>query len=272
MIFAELALYLATPVDRTTRNLGLLWESITLWSRGIRHRRLWAGHHANCQAVVDEVVAGLAQRRKVLVLGSGLVRDVPLERLCEAFDEVILVDAVHLPLVRLSMARRPKVRLVTRDLTGIMPWLAGEAEGRGDPVADFVADPAIDLVISANLLSQLAWPVEDWLEEDAARVPRFPADLPRRCIAWHLEDLARFKGRVCLLSDVEMTERDRAGKVTDRLGLMRGETLPPPDESWDWVVASFGEAAKDREYVHRVCAWRNLFPSSPAEEGITVTD
>lgn len=260
MIFAELALYLATPVDRTTRSLGLLWESVTLWSRGIRHRKLWAGHHARCQAAVKDVIATLVRRRKVLVLGSGFVRDVPLPELCAAFEEVILVDAVHLPLVRLAMARRRNVRLVTRDLSGIMAWLAGKAQGRADPVADFVADAAIDLVISANLLSQFAWPIEDWLEEDEMRASRFPADLPRRCIAWHLDDLRRFKGRVCLLSDVEMTERDRAGTITDRLDLMRGEPLPPPDESWDWVVAPFGEAAKDREYVHRVCAWRDFRP------------
>lgn len=266
MVVAELALYLATPVDRTTRSLGLLWESVTLWSRGLRHRKLWAGHHAHCKAAVSAAVAGLKQRRKVLVLGSGLVRDVPLDMLCEAFDEVILVDAVHLPLVRLAMTRRPKVRLVTRDLSGIMPWLAGKAEGRSDPVADFVADEAIDLVISANLLSQLAWPIEDWLEEDAARAARFPADLPRRCIAWHLSDLGRFSGQVCLLSDVEMVERDRSGAVTDRLDLMRGESLPPADENWDWPVAPFGEAARDREYVHRVCAWRNFFPSPLAGE------
>lgn len=258
MVLAELALYVATPVDRTTRSLGLLWESVTLWSRGLRHRRLWATHHARCQAVVNEVVAVLERRRKALVLGSGMVRDVPLARLCEAFEEVILVDAVHLPPVWLAMARRPKVRLVTRDLSGVMAWLAGEAAGRADPVADFVADEAIDLVISANLLSQLAWPVEDWLEEDEKRAARFPADLARRCIAWHLDDLGRFRGHVCLLSDVEMTERDRAGAVTDRLDLMRGESLPPADEGWDWLVAPFGEAAKDREYLHKVCAWRDF--------------
>lgn len=266
MVVAELALYLATPVDRTTRSLGLLWESVTLWSRGLRHRKLWAAHHARCQAAVGQAVSELRQRRKVLVLGSGLVRDVPLDQLCAVFDEVILVDAVHLPLVRLAMARRPKVRLVTRDLSGIMPWLAGTAAGRGDPVADFVADEAIDLIISANLLSQLAWPVEDWLEEDAKRAARFPADLPRLCIAWHRDDLRRFRGRVCLLSDVEMTERDRSGTVTDRLDLMRGASLPPPDESWDWTVAPFGEAARDREYVHRVGAWRD-FNSVEAKRG-----
>ena len=124
--------------------------------------------------------------------------------------------------------------------------------------AGLVAYPAVDLVVSANLLSQLAWPVADWLEDNPARAAALPDDLPARCIAWHLDDLARFKGHVCLISDVEMVERDRAGTITDRLDLTRDVTLPAPDESWDWPVAPFGEAERDRESIHRVGAWRNF--------------
>ena len=40
--------------------------------------------------------------------------------------------------------------------------------------------------------------------------------------------------------------------MTRRLDLMRGNALPPLDESWDWPVAPFGEAAPDRETVHRI--------------------
>jgi ethanolamine utilization microcompartment shell protein EutS len=192
------------------------------------------------------------------VLGSGLVRDVPLAALCDSFGEVVLVDIVHLPLVRLRLWRQDKVGLLTRDLTGVMAWLAGEAEGRQDPLADLVADETVDLVVSANLLSQLAWPVADWLEDHPARAGAFPADLPARCIAWHLGDLARFRGHVCLIGDVEMVERDREGAIHERLDLTYGVPLPPEDESWLWPVAPFGEAERDREYVHRVCAWHRF--------------
>jgi hypothetical protein len=257
-MLAELALRLITPAGRMTRRLGLLSESTALWARGLRHRKAWAAHHGRCRAVVADVLAALPSRRCVVVLGSGLVRDVPLDLLCASFARVLLVDAVHLPPVRLRMAFRRKVTLVTRDLSGVMGWLAGESERRVDPVADLVADAGIDLVISANLLSQLAWPVEDWLEENPERAAAFPADLPARCIAWHLDDLARFPGRVVLLSDVEMVERDRAGAVIERLDLMRGVALPVPDESWDWPVSPFGEIGRDREAVHRVGAWRNF--------------
>lgn len=255
-MLAELALRLATPASRMARRLGLVDESVALWSRGVRQRRAWAEHHARCRAVVAQAVAALPRRRTAVILGSGLLRDVPLGLLAANFERVLLIDAVHLPQIRLAMHFRRNVTLLSRDLSGVMAWLAGESHDRVEPLADLAADPAVDLVVSANLLSQLAWPIEDWLADHPDAT--VPDDLPPRCIAWHLADLRRFRGHVILLSDVEMIERDRAGIVTDRLDLMRGVALPPPDESWHWPVAPFGEAARNRESIHRVGAWQGF--------------
>ena len=253
-----MALWLVTPANRMTRRLGLLTESVSLWARGLRQRKAWADHHTRCRAVVAEIIVTLPQRRTAVILGSGMLRDVPIEELSAKFERVLLIDAVHLPPVRLRMHFHRNVDLVTQDLSGVMGWLAGESDRRLDPLPDLAADPAVDLVVSANLLSQLAWPVEHWLEDHPAETKRLPADLPARCIAWHLADLRRFPGRVVLLSDVEMIERDRAGAITERLDLMRGISLPPADENWDWPVAPFGEADRDRENIHRVQAWRDF--------------
>jgi len=259
-MLAELALRALTPAAPLARQFGLLQESVALWSRGRRQRRAWEPHQASCREFIAAVAAGLPQKRKVVILGSGLARDIPLAALCTGFTEVMLVDLVHLPLLRLKLLPRRNLRFVTRDLTGAMAWLAGEADSRQDPLADLIADREVDLVVSANLLSQLAWPVADWLDDHPARAATLPADLaadlPARCVAWHLEDLARFEGHACLISDVEMVERDRDGAIHDRLDLTYGAKLPPEDESWLWPVAPFGEAARDREFVHRVCAWR----------------
>ncbi|MCP4564006.1 MAG: hypothetical protein GY873_30405 [Bosea sp.] len=255
-MLAELALQALTPAGPLARRFGLLREGIALWSRGRRQRKAWEPHRARCRAIIAEVAASLPRRRKVVVLGSGPVRDIPLDALCASFDEVVLVDIVHLPLLRLKLWRQPKISLLSRDLTGAMAWLAGDVESRQDPLADLVADGSVDLVISANLLSQLAWPVADWLEENPARAAALPDNLPARCIAWHLDDLARFKGHICLISDVEMVERDRSGAIHERLDLMYGVKLPQEDESWLWPVAPFGEAERKREYVHKVHVWR----------------
>ena len=257
-MLAEIALWLSTPAARMTQRLGLVSESIALWARGRRQHQAWAEHHARCRALIEGVVAQLPRHRTVAVLGSGLLRDISVPRLRSRFERVLLIDAVHLPQIRLAAAFQPNVTLVTRDLSGVMGWLSGENNSRIDPVADLVADETLDLVISANLMSQFGWPVADWLEDNPARAAALPPDLPARCIAWHRDDLARFAGRVVLLTDVAMVERDRSGAVIDRFDLMRGTYLPPPDESWDWQVAPFGEAAPDRETVHRVGGWRDF--------------
>jgi hypothetical protein len=257
-VLAEFALQLLTPAGRMTRRLGLVGESTALWARGLRQRRAWAAHHRRCREVVAAVIDTLPAHRSVVVMGSGLMRDVSLGLLRRRFARVMLVDAVHLPQIRLRAAAHRNVTLLTRDLTGIMGWLGGDTTGRVDPVADLVADPAIDLVISANLLSQLAWPVEDWLEAHPDAAGAVPADLPQRCIAWHLEDLSRFNARICLISDIETVTRDAAGEIVERFDLMRGVAVPATDLGWEWPVAPLGEESRDREIVHQVRAWPDL--------------
>ncbi|MFO1149619.1 MAG: hypothetical protein U1E62_14680 [Alsobacter sp.] len=253
----ELVLQLLTTAPRPLRRMGLVKDSIGLWSRGTRRRGDWLAHEERCHAAVRQALAGLTRRRTALVLGSGLLRDVPFPDLARAFDRVILVDAVHLPMVRLAAGRHPRVTLLTRDLTGLSAWLAGEAQGRQDPLGDLVADHSVDFVLSANVLSQLPLGVETFLDRNPARAKAMPPGLADRTVGWHLEDLARFSGALCLLTDVEMREEDRAGRVTDRLDLMRGHALPVPDAAWDWPVAPFGELERDRSYVHRVHAYRD---------------
>ena len=117
----------------------------------------------------------------------------------------------------------------------------------------FRQDETIDLVISANLLSQMPIGVEAALEtRSQSEQPCCRQDLPARTVQAHLDDLDAFKCRVCLLTDVEMLERDRTGAVTDRLDLLHGVTLPEPDDRWSWTVAPFGEEERNFEYVHSV--------------------
>ena len=256
-MLAELLLSAITPATSPIRRMGLVGASIGLWSRAGRRWKEWAPHEERCHAVVRRAMESLPRYRTVLVLGSGLVRDVPLSDLLARFERVVLVDAVHLPAVRLRMAFKKRVQLVTCDLSGMAEWLAGTAGSRRDPLSPFRDDETIDLVISANLLSQMPIGVERALERDARRAAILPADLPARTVQAHLDDLDAFRCRVCLLTDVEMLERDRTGAVTDRLDLLHGIALPEPDERWFWTVAPFGEEERNLEYVHTVHGYAN---------------
>src|SRR5688572_12792883 len=91
-------------------------SSVNLWARAGRCTKDWAPHEAQCQDFIRETVAGMKERRTVVVLGSGLLRDVPVAFLAKTFDTVVLVDLVHLASVRLRTRMLRNVRLISRDL------------------------------------------------------------------------------------------------------------------------------------------------------------
>lgn len=257
-MIAEVLAWLLTPSTLDARRTGHLAAAVSLWSRARRCRADWSDHEAHCAAIVARSVDGLAQRRKCLVLGSGLMRDVSLPFLAERFAEVILVDVVHLWPIRLAARRFRNVRLVDLDVTGSTDLLLGRATGLADPLARYRADPAIDLVISANCLSQLALlPIEKTKTGPSLIRLRFP-DLGHRLVAGHLEALRRFSGRVCLLTDSEGLEVGPNGEILERYDLLEGVELPVADDDWDWTLAPLGEAFPDHAIVHRAHGFADL--------------
>ena len=241
--------YLTTPASWAHRRGGHLRESVLLRSRSRRCRTAWAPHLGRARALVAQACNGLARTQTCVVLGSGLLDDVPLDHLAARFAEVRLVDAIHPWPTRWAVRGRANVTLVTDDLT--RPG-AVDAHGGGETV---------DLVIYANLLSQLPiLPVGRTGESDD--------HLGGRIVRAHLDALSRLDARVCLVTDVEQREEDREGRLTDRLDLLHGETLPPPDETWTWELAPFGETARHFRLVHRVQGYRDwhaaLARSKPA--------
>jgi hypothetical protein len=250
-MLVEALLNLTARTSGPLRRLGLVRDAVALWSRATRQRRAWHPHEMRCHEVVRHAIADLPSRRTVLVLGSGLIRDVPLEVLASTFDRVVLLDAVHLLPARLH-ARRLGAELAVDDLTGAATWLTGERSKRTDPLRPWREYPDLDLVISANVLSQLPMAIESWLERRPNMFSGVPHDLPDRVARWHVADLGLLACRVCLLTDTGYRVVERDGAVLEEQDLLRGMTLPHPDESWDWEVAPFGEIARDEAHIHRV--------------------
>lgn len=270
-MLAEVLTWLSTPASRDARRTGHLTAAVSLWSRAFRCRGAWAAHEAACHGVVEQAIEGLKQTRTCLVLGSGLLRDVPFERLAATFERVILVDVVHLWPARLKVRGRANVTLVEMDVTGTTDLLLGRATGIADPLARFRGDATIDLVISANCLSQIALlPTERTARRGGLARSRFP-DLGRRIVAGHVEALMRFSGRVCLLSDSVSIEFDGSGAEIERHDLLEGVVLPPADADWDWELAPLGEAGRDRRIVHRAHGWVDLHRSAAQRRGVART-
>ncbi|MCJ2051538.1 hypothetical protein [Methylobacterium sp. J-070] len=248
------ALSLVNPAPLRLRRLGYVRQSGLLHARSRRCRASWAPHLARARSVVAAAAEATGRRRHAVVLGSGLLEDVPLETLGRLFDRVTLVDAVHPWPARLAARRHDNVTLTHAEIS------AGLAGGLGELCA------GSDLIVSANLLSQL--PIVP-LDRYEAADREAPPQLARHLIEAHLaslDALAEQAERVCLITDTVQREEDRAGCVTDSLDLMFGATLPPSDAAWDWEIAPFGEVDRRQRLIHRVHAyadWRSARARSP---------
>lgn len=257
----EWARALTTPAPWRLRRLGHVRESVLLRGRSQRCRNAWAPHLAAARETVREAARACPGRDRAVVLGSGLLDDVPLEDLAAAFATVVLVDAVHPRPSRRRAARLPNVRLATADLSGVAP------DGRlGDPLADLatqgVAIQGIamqaDLVVSANLLSQLPILPLDRLGT------RAPPGLGAGIVRAHLAALPRLGRRICLIADTEAREIGRDGTVLAREELLHGVGLGTSARGWDWELAPFGEESRRYRVVHRVAAFPDWRPPDEA--------
>ncbi len=248
-MLAEALNFAATYALSGRRRGSEINASVRLWARARRCAADWAPHEENTRAFVLDAVKDLRQRRTAVVLGSGLLRDVPINALAATFDTVVLVDLVHLASVRLglALARRRNVRLIERDISGYDQLAAGE-----EPLAFLRQVPYLDLVVSANLLSQVGLGVKRRLAAEPAG--SMPEDALTRLIRAHIDGLAGLPCRTCLVTDVSFSVIDRTGQLHETVDLLHGVAAPASKAQWQWPVAPLGEESRDYRVVHEVIA------------------
>jgi hypothetical protein len=215
----------ATPKGFRTH----LAEAVGLWARGRRQARAWAPHTGRTASLIERTIDAIANRRTVVVLGSGPLFDVPLEALAAGFDTVILVDRAHLAAARRRARPYGNVRLLWRDLA---------AAGGSGPLAFLNGIEGLDWVISVNLVSQLAYGAPEGLE--------------RGTIDAHLDALARLPCPVTLVTDTSYEVIDAAGRIIEDFDLLYGRPLPESADQWHWEVSPLGEESRSTRRVHKV--------------------
>lgn len=255
-MLAEWWSYLATRCSPEARRMGYLRESIAIRARYRRCRHAWAPHLAKTRQALTASLECCRQRRTALVLGSGLLLDVPLAELAASFEEVWLVDMVHLPAARREAARYPNARCIEWDVTecaaALLDGKGRDALAEGTPSA-FLREDRVDWVGSVNLLSQLPLLPLAWLGEPPSSTHPLAVAMMRR----HLDYLSRFRAVVCLVADAEQRwgNREEAMEGAD-LDPLLGLSVHAFDQWW-WELAPPGEAGNGHAIRHRVlaCHW-----------------
>lgn len=243
----ELYQHLTTACPRPVKDIGYLRELIGMAARHRRCRAAWQPHLQRCREWIIEAMEGC--RGRVVVLGSGLLYDVPLRQLSDHFEEVVLVDILHMPAVRKAAGAFANVTLETQDITGFVGPLYGHIR-QGVPLvppgsADIPGDA--DLLISLNVLSQLA--------VLPTRFARLEATVAQSLMQAHLSALERSAGPVCLITEVEQ-RLCLAGQVVEKeeplAGVVIPEALKARRAGWNWNFAPHPERHPGYDLVYRV--------------------
>ena len=251
-MLSEALKYLTTPCPAHLRSMGYLSELIALEARFRRCRSHWLPHLDKTKSVIVDAVAAAERHRKAVVLGAGILVDIPIDFLCDAFNTVQLVDVCFLRGTRRSLRHHANIEWTTCDVTGVAgplhAWAIGGRHADTLPVpalpGDITLDDA-DLVVSANLLSQLPLIPVAYVRKrdprlDEAAVFRLGQDI----VKCHLDFLETCPGTVCLISEVERRLCD-GPRILETEDLLWG-LLPDRDgEEWFWELAPKPEISPD---------------------------
>ena len=217
-----------------------------------------------------------------VIVGSGLLLDVPLEDLADRFERVYLVDIFHMPQVRRAVRRYFNVKLLTGDVTGIFGMLTenkapGPRTPPPPPRIPHLADA--DFIVSCNCLTQLAGPFNDMFRKTRGFADKDCDMLSAQVMEAHIAAIAQHATGVgVLITDTERFAM-QGDKVVSAPDLLKTVRLPPAprsqfNEEWDWLIAPAPEEHPSQDMVHVVHGriYDRHAPEENAEAQIAGTD
>jgi hypothetical protein len=244
------------------RKLGLLSELIGIESRCKRCSSAWQDHINNTKDALLSFSLDVEKLSSIMILGGGLLNDIPLEELSKRFKEVILVDVFFLQSTINLSKRFNNVRFEEADITGVLELVYKaylmykededilKLDERLRNLSSMKPSYGLDRmevthVASVNLLSQLVMPLKNFFEKiDFEAGEGFYQSIVKN----HIEYLLGFSNlgkKVLLVSDIEKEVLDLDGQLKLTESSIEGVDLEDYGlisvNSWDWQLAPKGE-------------------------------
>ena len=259
-MLAELFRYWTTLAPERVRKHGYLKRLIALEFRYKRNEHAWAEHVLNCRTFIVNAAEKCPKMNTAVILGSGLLIEVPLRSLAERFERVCLVDMFHMLFVRAEARKYFNVKVLSGDITGIFAMMKeGEYPGGSIP-APAARIPHLrdaDLIVSANCLTQLAPPFCKYLDKERY-LTEFDQDrLTLQIMDAHVHALAeQTKAVSAIITDTEKLQI-AGDRIVSRKDLLPGLTFPPTatqihNLEWQWLIAPAGEEHETHDIEHTV--------------------
>ncbi len=246
----ELFKYITISVPDYVRDMGYLREAIAIEARYQRCKEGWQSHIDNTKDTILQAVEMCHKKEKVVVLGCGSLLDLPLRELSLAFNQVVLVDIVLMPSMKMVASLFKNVRLITADVTGI-----AEKIYFGKPRPDSTlpspetylpdCDDHTSLVISLNLLSQLSYIPTQYLKDRLKwKESEYLLLWENELMKSHFDALLALRCPICLISDWQMSYIDKNGNEVERHLTAPLLEKVKPYRQWTWSLVPYGKESR----------------------------
>jgi hypothetical protein len=238
----ELFLYLTTPASKHAKKFGHLYEAIALGAREKRCKLFWKSHREDSQRLILKVVQTILQRKSLLILGSGPLHEIPIVELSKLFESITLVDIVHLKETKQKYRHLHNLSFIEHDITELEIKISEEKKVMNKVPTTFLNNH-YDLVISANILSQLAYHLRNFLEKMASpslsseNLDQFSNQISQD----HFLYLKSFGCPVLLITDIATYFKNSRNEKVDVQTPYMNLDLPTPVATWLWDVAPIPE-------------------------------
>ena len=241
----------ATP---EAKSCGYLSQLIALNARRNRLKDLWKDHEKYCKQVIHEEILQTKNKHSVVVLGSGLLHEVPIISLINAFKEVYLVDVVHGPK---TFKMGKQVNILSRDITGFWDIIKNHDKSKWMPLLEKVAAPwpQADLVISANMLSQIPISFVDRFNAEGFNNDE-QLSFCTLLLKNHIRHLQQNSGRSLLICDNGREFSDSSDKFIRKEPSLSGLNLGKPFFGWSWNLAPIPEFSNTESLKLLMGAWQ----------------
>ena len=266
LMLRDLIEYVSNPFPWHLAPMGYVREVRMTGRRASEIGAAWDSHLEHTRKAVIESAKLCQSPTRVVVVGAGNLLDVPLDVLTDRFDEVVLADIFHAKDTRRRVQQMSNVTLIDADVTGAARAVFDAARRQDVRSLPTSAPPVldvgpIDLIVSVNLLSQLAVIPSSFLQGHCPGIaPEKLSAFARNLIETHLAWLSQTADQVCLVTDIVRIEQFSNGSET-RKNIVEEVSLPRPDHVWDWQIAPMGSIYPDRDVYHEVQAYLNYRPS-----------
>jgi len=255
----EIFQYLRNPGTAYARKLGYSKELIAIEARYKRNKSVWKNHLENSQNAIIEASQNCNKKSAVMILGAGLLYDIPLNFLIENFQKIYLVDLVFANRTQKAASNFDNITLVTHDLNGLEKQLINPKLNTLPKINASLPSTDIkpDLIVSANVLSQLHLAPIHLLDEKNIASDQQLYNYAKALIQAHIDLLKQQSRQVCLITDYIRITTDKNNKEGQESATLDIK-LPTPDHHWIWEIAPEGELSEVKSMKSKVYAYVNF--------------